>query len=102
MKDRKKIIENLVALRDGWNSLSKQMTWAFRRAEKEPPPIFVLTTGMREMPSRAEWVSMRREVILARRRAGYENKQRRIREGKERRRDYMRGYMRRYRKETNA
>lgn len=97
MKDRELIVQLLAEMGSGWNSLSKQMTWNFRRGVTEPPSVFVLTTGIRTMPTRAEWVALRKEVISFRRRAEYQEKKQIEAALAERRRTYMRGYMRRYR-----
>lgn len=101
MKDRELIVQLLAEMGDGWNSLSKQMTWQFRRGIDEPPKVFVLTTGIKHMLSRAEWVSLRKDVVTCRRRMDYQNKKQREIEKDERRRIYMRSYMRTYRKKTN-
>ena len=100
--DRDRVVHLLAEMGDGWNSLSKQMTWALRRGISDPPKIFVLTTGVRTMPSGPEWVELRKDVIAYRRRLEYQNKKVLASAKDEQRRTYMRSYMRSYRKKEKV
>lgn len=98
LKNRKWIVENL-AKEPEFNNLSKQMSWAFRREQNDPPALFSWWTECKTMPSRAEWEELRKEVVKARRQLKYQEKRAKQMQTEDRRREYMRAYMRAYRRE---
>lgn len=100
MKGRKQIVENLAGFPD-WNSLSKRMTWMMRRGEEGVPELLTLLTGIKSI-SRAEWVVLRKEVMAHKRHVKYLDKKHKEAVRADARRQYMRAYMRSYRKEQEA
>lgn len=96
IKDRELIVASLATLTAEWNSISKQMAWNLRKNLEEAPPLLKHFTGITHI-TRAEWLELRKEVLTIKRSAAFRKKQYALKHKVETRRDYMRGYMRRYR-----
>jgi hypothetical protein len=102
IKHRDKVVKELAVEAAYWTRLSKQMAWAFRKGATEAPEIFTRFTGVKTMPAHADWMELRRDVLSERRRQAYQERRRKAVIQAEQRREYMRGYMRKYRKELRV
>lgn len=101
MKDEEIIVATLAALKDEWNTISKQMAWNNRKGKEDVPPLLRALVGVQSM-TRIEWNRLREQVLKYRRSAVYRKKKEAAEKKKVARRDYMRGYMRRYRTENDT
>ena len=102
IKHREKVVRELAVESAYWNRLSKQMAWAFRKGDVDAPEILTRFTSVKTMPAHADWMEFRRDVLAERRRKLYQDKRSKELAQVEQRREYMRGYMRKYRKELRA
>lgn len=81
-----------------WNSLSKQMAWAYRKNESGAPHCFRSRVGIAQMPPREEWELLRKDILSVRRKDEYRRRKTLEQQRADSRRDYMRSYMRSYRR----
>lgn len=92
-------IAPLVALGpSAWHELTLKMSWVYRAPGRGCPPIVLAVFGGR-VPDRQEWHEVRAQATKARRKVRFTERHYIELERKLRRRRYMAGYMKQYRRD---